>query len=106
MPDYQQRFVTVGRVRMTMQAFIVLMVGVALTVGATIVALVARSPVFLFLALLLLGVFFYAAYAINCMVVGQCVALSWILVASYLIYLFFIIARLVALGSVLAMLKK
>jgi len=93
---YRQRFVTVGSVRMTLQAFMVLLLGLALTTGITLAALMLRSFATLLVALLIMGLFLYSAYAMNCLVVGQCIVLSWALVAFYVVYIAVVVSRVLA----------
>lgn len=97
---FEQKFVTVGKVRMTQQAFIICMLGVVLTLILTIRGLMTVSKpstaiATIAIALVILAFFLYAAYAVNCMVVGKCAVLSWAITIFYVVYM---TVAIVALG--------
>jgi hypothetical protein len=72
-------FITVGKLTLSIQAFITALVGIVI---GTMVIL--RGGVFL--GVLTTGLFFVTAYSVNCMVVGKCVVWAWVLAIVYTLY--------------------
>lgn len=73
--------IKVGSLVMSLQAFVVSAAGLLLGLCVFVVFPSVATAV---LSLLLTGIFFLYAYNINCVVVGHCTALSWVLTAVYL----------------------
>lgn len=94
MAEREQKFITIGKIRMTIQAFIMLSIGIAITLGLTILSVMFRSTILLIMAFVFLSIFILNAYIMNCLVVGKCIVLSWILVAFYIFYIIFVIVPL------------
>lgn len=86
-------FITVGSVRMSLQAFITILGGAVLSVATLVMGIFFKKPSMIFTSILTMGMFFYLGYVVNCTVVGKCTALSWFLVAMYLLWV------LVAVGG-------
>ena len=76
------RTVTVGSLTMTLPAAIIAAIGVV-----SAVAMVLYHPGLLLPSMVMLGVFFIAAYNINCTVVGHCETFAWILTLCFLVLL-------------------
>jgi hypothetical protein len=105
-----QKYMMVGTIRMSMQAYVILILGLVMTLPLIMLSLYFlmkgkfRAAVALFLgSLLWFGVFIYIAYVVNCSIVGQCYVLSWILVAFYIA---FVVVQLVSFIAALSFLKK
>lgn len=93
------RVVQVGPLVLTQQAAIVLALGTSMTVLATLLGVFVH-PAFVFLAgLPTLALTLYSTYLVNCVVVGQCVALSWFLVAVLATYTLLSFASLAKIAS-------
>jgi hypothetical protein len=97
-----QPFINIGKVRMTLQAFIVLMVGIVMALGAAAVGAFTRSFKALFGSLILLAIFMIISYIVNCTVVGKCVILSWILVVFYILYAIVILGGGFVVGNMMS----
>jgi len=67
---------------MTLPAAIIAAIGVV-----SAVAMVLYHPGLLLPSMVMLGVFFIAAYNINCTVVGHCETFAWILTLCFLVLL-------------------
>lgn len=107
MADREQKFITIGKIRMTLQAFIILLIGIAITLGLTILSVMFRSTILLIMAFIFLSMFILNAYIMNCIVVGKCIILSWVLVAFYILYVLFVILPLgYRINKIASMSKK
>ena len=76
------RTVTVGSLTMTLPAAIIAAIGIV-----SAIAMVLYHPGLLLPSMVMLGVFFIAAYNINCTVVGHCETFAWILTLCFLVLL-------------------
>lgn len=98
-------FINVGKVRMTLQAFIVLMCGVVVALSTVAAALFMRKPLMLIYSAIVLGTFMFISYTVNCTVVGKCTVLSWIFVGFYVFYTIVMLATSVFLANLARMIK-
>ena len=73
--------IKVGSLVMSLQAFVVASAGLLLGLCVFVMFPSIATAV---LSLILTGIFFLYAYNINCVVVGHCTVLSWVLTAVYL----------------------
>jgi len=76
--DPVKRTVTVGKLKMSLFAFITALCGILL-------GLITAFKVNLYVGLVLTASFFIAAYNINCVIVGKCNTWAWILLIIYLL---------------------
>lgn len=86
-----QKTITLGRLTLSIQSFIVAIIGLVVS----LITLSLKSP--WASAMILLG-FFAAAYNVNCVVVGQCIEWAWALVGLYGLYVVLLVGAL-AIGS-------
>lgn len=80
-----QKTVKIGKLEITTQAFIVIVIGLVLGVFSSYF----MNPL---AGLVIIPAFFLSAYQINCMIVGKCIVLTWILIALYILYTMVIIS--------------
>jgi hypothetical protein len=99
-------FINVGKVRMTLQAFIILMCGVVVALSTVAAALFMRKPLMLIYSAIVLGAFMFISYTVNCTVVGKCTTLSWIFVGFYIFYTVVMLASGAFLMSVAKMIRR
>jgi hypothetical protein len=79
--------VTLGKLTLSIQSFIVAVVGLVISVLLSFLV----HPIAGAMSLL---TFFMAAYNVNCVVVGKCVQWAWALVVVYGLYLVFVLGSL------------
>ena len=107
---YHQKYVMIGELKVTMQAYIILILGVIISASilfGSIYMVLQRNfrfaTMLLFASLLNFAMFLYGAYLVNCLIVGKCTLLSWVLVILYVFYvimsLFTYIGLMIMLGS-------
>ena len=80
------KFVHIGSLTLSVPAFIIAVTGIVLSIAVTLYV-----PKLFVASLVMLAVFFVAAYNANCAVVGHCNVWAWVLSISYV---------LMALGNV------
>lgn len=88
-------------IRMTMPAFLVIMTATILFVITSLMAIFAGMPGVLFVTVLAYAVAIYSTYVVNCLTVGSCNLLAWILGVVYVV-----VVGLVILGYVMSLFKK
>lgn len=88
-------------VRMTMPAFLVIMVATILFAITSLMAIFAGKASVLFMIVLAYAGAIYSTYVINCLTVGSCNLLAWILGVVYVI-----MVGLVIIGYVVSVAKK
>lgn len=82
----EQKYITIGSLKITIQAFVLFVSGV---VTAAIMLIVMPSIWFVSIGILVLS--FVAAYVINCTVEGKCVIYSWTITVIVVLYFCFLI---------------
>jgi hypothetical protein len=92
-----------GKVTLTLQSLIVLIFGMVL---ALITFAIFPNVYGLAGAIGILVLFGVYAYVTNCLIVGKCTVLSWIIVAIYALLVLSMIGNLTMLKSRLKQLKK
>ena len=78
MQDIIHKKMVVGKLKMSLFAFIVAICGI-------FVGLIFSFKVHPLLGIVITGAFFLAAYNINCVIVGKCEIWAWILLIIYLL---------------------
>ena len=84
---------TIGKIKVVKQAYIVLISGLVVVGILFLLSLFAVNNIkvkllFLFVSIIVFGLVCYEAYAVNCMVVGNCNKLAWILSIIFIIMAF------------------
>jgi hypothetical protein len=74
-----------ANITMTMPAFLVIMFATILFVIMVIGAIIARMPMALLGSILMYAMAIYTTYAVNCLTVGSCNLLAWVLGVVYAI---------------------
>jgi hypothetical protein len=92
----ESKFITIGQLTVSKQAFYVALFGIILSIVTIIVA-----PFLFPSTVLMLALIFLAAYNINCTIVGSCHIWAWVLTIFYIIMLGTNIAIILANPSVL-----
>lgn len=88
----------IGKLEVTRQAFIVF---VALTIPSVITAVLGIANASMLLvasSIFTFAVACYMTYVINCLVVGKCVVLSWILASLVVVFTLFNVIGMVAIA--------
>jgi hypothetical protein len=88
-------------VSLTMPAFLIIMTATILFVITSLMGIFAGRPSVLFVTILAYAVAIYSTYVINCLTVGSCNLLAWILGILYVI-----MVGLVIIGYVISVFKK
>ena len=74
-----------ANITMTMPAFLVIMFATILFVIMVIGAIIARMPMALLGSILMYALAIYTTYVVNCLTVGSCNLLAWVLGVVYAI---------------------
>lgn len=90
-----------ANINMTMPAFLVIMFATILFAITALMAILARKPGYLMGIIILYAVAVYTAYVVNCLTVGNCNLLAWILGVLYAV-----IVGLAILGYVSSLFTK
>lgn len=91
--------VQVGPVTLTQQAALVLALGASMTLLATLLGVFLHPAYVVLAGLPTLALTLYSTYLVNCVVVGQCVVLSWFLVAVLATYTLLSLASLAKIAG-------
>ena len=78
MDSAAQKIITVGKLKMTLPAMITV-------IGGMVVGLITALAIGWLTGIMMIFVFFVAAYNINCATVGHCTTWAWTLTIIYLI---------------------
>jgi hypothetical protein len=87
--------------QMTMPAFLVIMMATILFVLTSLMAIFAGKPAILVVTVLAYAVAVYTTYVVNCLTVGSCNLLAWVLGVVYVI-----VVGLIILGYIMSVFKK
>jgi hypothetical protein len=79
------RTVHIGKLNMTMPAFLVILFATILFAVTALGAIFARKPMLLLVTIIVYAVAIYTTYVVNCLTVGSCNLLAWILGILYAI---------------------
>lgn len=82
----EQKYITIGSLKVTIQAFVLFLSG---TITAAIVLIIMPSIWFVSVGMIVLS--FVAAYVINCTVEGKCIIYSWTITVIIVLYFCFLI---------------
>lgn len=74
-----------AKVNMTMPAFLVILFATILFAVTALGAIIARKPMLLVSIILFYALAIYTTYVVNCLTVGSCNLLAWILSILYAI---------------------
>lgn len=95
------RMTKFGAFRVTMPAFLVILFATILFAITSLMAIFARKPAILIGTILVYAVAVYTTYVVNCLTVGSCNLLAWVLGVLYAVAV-----GLVILGYVFSLFKK
>lgn len=90
-----------ANISMTMPAFLVIMFATILFAVSALMAIFARKPAHLMGIIVLYAVAVYSTYVVNCLTVGNCNLLAWVLGVLYAI-----VVGLAILGYVSSLFTK
>lgn len=95
------RMTSFANIQMTMPAFLVIMMATILFVLTSLMAIFAGKPAVLLVTVLAYAVAIYSTYVVNCLTVGSCNLLAWVLGVLYVV-----VVGLIILGYVFSVFKK
>lgn len=88
-------------VNLTTPAFLIILIATILFVITSLMGIFAGRPEVILVTVVAYAVAIYSTYVVNCLTVGKCNMLAWILGILY-----FVLVGLVVLGYVLSLFKK
>lgn len=97
-PHKEYKTMTIGKVKITVIAFSLLIIGVVFSVFCLFFL---PSSIGVIASLLIMLGFIFAAYNINCVLVGHCIIWAYVLMIVYLLNVVLVVMRLVSLKQVL-----
>ncbi len=95
------RMTQFAKVNMTMPAFLVIMFATILFAVTAVGAIIARKPAMLVGIIAIYAVAVYTTYVVNCLTIGNCNLLAWVLGILYAV-----VVGLTILGYVASMFTK